>query len=155
MTSGLAALFVLVLIALSAFTVVAIAQQKATTEVVAQTGAPAGGGKAALPEAQFLNVSGNWQWRIIPKDARVVQETTFDVQLTQNDEVVKGSFDCLNCPRIVNKAPISGTLKNGKLLLVREDLANSGFELTATPDGLTGIYTGRGNVPYTVVGTRK
>ena len=108
-----------------------------------------------VPEVRTVNVSGTWEWQIIPTDARARIESTFDVQLVQNGEVVKGSFDCVNCTRIVNKAPVKGTLKNGELKLTREDMAYSGFELAATPDSMTGTYTGRGGVRYTVVGKRK
>ena len=113
--------------------------------------------KASLPadpaEVKPINVSGNWTWRIIPTGQG--SETTFDVKLTQDGEVVKGNFDCLNCRRIVNEAPIKGTLRDGKLQLARGDLAFSGFELALTQDVMTGVYTGQGNLRYQVDGKRK
>lgn len=110
--------------------------------------------KASIPEP--INVSGGWEWRIIPTDSKSRYESTFDTQLTQDGETVKGSFDCLNCTRIVNKAPIKGTLKDRTLQLVREDMAYSGFELTVvTRDSMTGTYVGRNGVRYEVVGRRK
>ena len=60
-----------------------------------------------VPEVRTVNVSGTWEWQIIPTDARARIESTFDVQLVQNGEVVKGNFDCVNCTRIVNKAPVT------------------------------------------------
>ena len=113
--------------------------------------------KASLPadpaEVKSIDVSGNWTWRIIPTGQG--SETTFDVKLTQDGEVVKGNFDCLNCRRIVNEAPIKGTLRDGKLQLARGDLAFSGFELALTQDVMTGVYTGQGNLRYQVDGKRK
>ncbi|MDO8594452.1 MAG: hypothetical protein Q7R93_02980 [bacterium] len=110
--------------------------------------------KASLPaEIRSIDVSGNWTWRIIPTGQG--SETTFDVKLTQDGEVVKGNFDCSNCRRIVNDAPIKGTLRDGKLQLARGDLAFSGFELIPTQDVMTGVYTGQGNLRYQVEGKRK
>jgi hypothetical protein len=114
--------------------------------------------QASIPESKPFDVSGNWTWSLTPvtRAGNVGNEYTFAVQLIQSGEDVKGSFDCSNCARPVQNAPIKGTFKNGQLKLAREDLAFSGFELIPTKDGrLTGTYTGRGNVRYEIDGKRK
>ena len=108
-------------------------------------------------EVKPIDVSGSWTWRII-STRRGDNEVTFDIQLTQDGADVVGSFGCLNCTRIVNGAPVKGTLRrDGKLELVRGDLAFSGFEVSLSQDGteVSGTYTGRGNAQYRVEGKRK
>ncbi len=110
--------------------------------------------KVSVPEAKpAVDVSGEWTWRIIPTGQGY--ETTFDVQLVQKGEAVRGSFSCLNCPRNVNGAPVKGTAKDGKLELAREDLAFSGFNLVVNQDAMAGVYVGRAGVRYQVDGKRK
>ena len=121
--------------------------------VIAQEGAPKDAVKATATGT--LNVAGPWKWLIVPKNPGAEPDATFNVLLEQDGEVVKGKFDCDGCARTVKNAPVSGTLKNGRLELTRKDLAFTGFDLTVMSENeLNGTYTGRLGRRYDVKGTR-
>lgn len=107
------------------------------------------------PSTGSIDVSGNWQWLIIPVSrAGNAKDVTFEVSLKQAGANVTGNFDCRDCLRIVHNAGVKGTVKDGKLLLERTDVAYSGFNLTVSGDEITGDYKGRGNIDYKVQGKR-